>query len=203
MKFLKKSEFVYRDIEPFDWYQRYGGIKDIITQYLQPGFQILNIGCGNSLLAEEMYEDGYHNITSIDFSKIVIEQMNAMYKEKIPNLKFEEQDIRKMPYHDCCFDAVIDKGTLDSILCGDSSGPNAEKALKEIYRVLNPKGVYIVVTYGLPEQRLEYFKRPEFKWTPILHKVAKTTISTQAVVAAEDKNEKNFHYIYILKKNDE
>ena len=24
------------------------------------------------------------------------------------------------------FDAVIDKGTLDSILCGDGSGPNAE-----------------------------------------------------------------------------
>ena len=38
----------HRDKEPFDWYQRYSGIKDIITQYIQPTFQILNIGCGNS-----------------------------------------------------------------------------------------------------------------------------------------------------------
>ena len=165
-------------MEPFDWYQRYGGIKDIITQYMRPDFQILNIGCGNSLLAEEMYDDGYQHLTNIDFSKIVIDQMQEMYKEKIPSLKFEEVDIKKMPYNDHCFDAIIDKGTLDSILCGDSSGPSAEKALREIYRVLNPKGVYIVITYGLPNQRLEYFMCPEFRWTHTLHKVAKTTIST-------------------------
>ena len=32
------------------------------------------------------------------------------------------------------------------------------------------------------------------------HKVAKPTISTSAVVAHEDKNEKNFHYIYVMRK---
>ena len=37
-----------KDKEPFDWYQRYGGIRDIITQYVQPTFSILNIGAGNS-----------------------------------------------------------------------------------------------------------------------------------------------------------
>ena len=61
-----------RDKEPFDWYQRYTGIKDIITQYIQPTFQILNIGCGNSRLAEEMYEDGYQHLTNIDISFTVI-----------------------------------------------------------------------------------------------------------------------------------
>ena len=28
----------FRDKEPFDWYQRYTGIKDIVTQYIQPTF---------------------------------------------------------------------------------------------------------------------------------------------------------------------
>ena len=37
-----------KDKEPFDWYQRYSGIRDIITQYVQPTFQILNVGAGNS-----------------------------------------------------------------------------------------------------------------------------------------------------------
>ena len=27
-----------KDKEPFDWYQRYSGVKDIITQYVQPSF---------------------------------------------------------------------------------------------------------------------------------------------------------------------
>ena len=72
--------------------------------------------------------------------------------------------------------------------------------LQEIYRVLSPTGVYICITYGLPEQRMDYFRKPEFYWNPIQHKVAKPTISTSAVVATEDKNEKNFHYIFVMRK---
>ena len=37
-----------KDKEPFDWYQRYSGLKDIVTQYVQPTQNILNVGCGNS-----------------------------------------------------------------------------------------------------------------------------------------------------------
>ena len=72
--------------------------------------------------------------------------------------------------------------------------------LSEIYRVLSPTGVYICITYGLPEQRMDYFRKPDFYWNPIQHKIAKPTISTSAVVATEDKNEKNFHYIYVMRK---
>jgi len=46
-----------------------------VTQYIQPTFQILNIGSGNSRLAEEMYEDGYQHLTNIDISFTVIKQM--------------------------------------------------------------------------------------------------------------------------------
>ena len=39
---------VFREKEQFDWYQRYTGLKDIVTQYVQPSYQILNVGAGNS-----------------------------------------------------------------------------------------------------------------------------------------------------------
>ena len=61
-----------KDKEPFDWYQRYSGIKDIITQYIRPEFNILMLGCGNSKMSEDMYEDGYENILNVDVSDIVI-----------------------------------------------------------------------------------------------------------------------------------
>ena len=39
-------------------------------------------------------------------------------------------DVRQMTtFESGTFDAVIDKGTLDSILWGDSSGPNSEQML--------------------------------------------------------------------------
>lgn len=39
-------------------------------------FKILNVGCGNSPLPEDMYDtDGFVNITNTDLSKVCIEQM--------------------------------------------------------------------------------------------------------------------------------
>ena len=98
-----------------------------------------------------MYEDGYQHITNIDISFTVIKQMQEMYKEKCPNLAFKHMDVRSLQYEEGTFDAVIDKGTFDSILCGDGSGPNADQMLQEIYKVLSPTGVYIAISYGLPE----------------------------------------------------
>ena len=66
-------------------------------------------------------------------------------------------DCRSMNYDDGAFDAVVDKGTFDSILCGDGSGPNADQMLNEIHRVLSPNGVYICVSYGVKDTRLKYF----------------------------------------------
>lgn len=42
---------------------------------------MLDIGCGNSRVAEDMVMDGYFDILSIDFSRIVIDQMEDRYKE--------------------------------------------------------------------------------------------------------------------------
>lgn len=35
--------------------------------------KILNLGCGNSILPEELYDKGYKSIFNIDISSIVIE----------------------------------------------------------------------------------------------------------------------------------
>ena len=46
----------FRDSEPFDWYQRFSGIKDIITTNVDKENRVLYIGAGNSRLPEEMLE---------------------------------------------------------------------------------------------------------------------------------------------------
>ena len=95
---------------------------------------------------------------------------------------------------------MIDKGTFDSILCGDGSGPNAAQMLAEIFRVLSPKGVYICISYGTSDQRLRYFQSTDFDWQLSQHMVAKPTISTSSVVSAQQQDDRNFHYVYILRK---
>ena len=82
-----------RDPEPFDWYQRYSGIKDIISENIRQESKILNVGCGNSRLSEEMFDDGYHNQMNIDISNVVIKAMQEKYKDKGPNFKYLVADI--------------------------------------------------------------------------------------------------------------
>ncbi len=37
-----------RQLDAFDWYQTYTGIKDMITQYMSKSDKIINLGAGNS-----------------------------------------------------------------------------------------------------------------------------------------------------------
>ena len=147
-----------------------------------------------------MYDDEYQNIVNIDISFTVIKQMQERYKEDYPNMPFKQMDVKALAFQENSFEAVIDKGTLDSILCGDGSGPNAAQMLSEIYRCLTPNGVYICISYGVKDQRNDYFVNKDFKWTVSHHQVAKPTISTSQVVASEKNDEKNFHWVYIMRK---
>ena len=110
-------------------------------------------------------------------------------------------DARSLQYEDGSFDAVIDKACFDSILCGDGCGPNSEAYLNEIHRVLSPNGVYICITYGVPDNRLGHFNKKEYDWTVFTQKAAKPTISTSTVISAAEKDDnKNFHFVYIMRK---
>ena len=183
--------------EPFDWYQVYSGFKDIISSSISKKDKILNVGCGNSRLSEELYEEGFEDITNIDFSPKVITSIEEKYKTKYPKMVFKVMDVLNMQeIQTGSFNIVFDKATLDSILCGDNSGNNAEKMINEIYRILAPGGKYICITYGDPEHRKKYFETQQ--WSNLsVDKIAKpnTNISNN-----EDINNKNFHFIYVMKK---
>lgn len=147
-----------------------------------------------------MYAEGYTNIQNIDISYTVVKQMQEMYKDG-KEMVYKQMDVKNMTgFGDGTFDCVIDKGTLDSILCGDGSGPNAHMMLSEIHRVLNANGVYICISYGVKDQRYEYLSNKDFDWQTLHHMVAKPTISTSQVVASEKNDEKNFHWVYICRK---
>lgn len=60
-----------------------------------------------------------------------------------------------LDFPDESFNSVVDKGTLDSVLCGEGSTANVAKMCMEISRVLKPNGVYFICSYGVPDNRLQ------------------------------------------------
>merc|ERR1712028_113470 len=152
------------DKEVFDWYQRYDGIKSLITRFVEPESRVLMVGCGNSRLSEEMYEDNIKDITNIDISDTCIVDMKKRCVA-MEDMRWHTMDVLKLPFNEGAFEAVIDKGTMDSILCGEGSTKNVAVMCKHISRVLKPGGAYIVVLYGQPDYRMNYFAKPEYNWT--------------------------------------
>lgn len=116
-----------------------------------------------------MLEEGYNDITNIDISPLCTKAMVQKYKEKSEALKYIQMDVKTMEFNENSFDAIIDKATFDSVLvtihqiqCGENSTVNAGKMISQVYRVLKQDGVYIIISYGQPEYRLNYLEKPEF-----------------------------------------
>ena len=73
-------------------------------------------------------------------------------------MQFKVMDATKMDFQDEEFDLVIDKGTLDALICG----PDLEipcKLIIEMMRVTKKKnGKIILISHGSPEGRRIIFK---------------------------------------------
>eukprot|EP00356_Strombidium_inclinatum_P012707 CAMPEP_0170490806 /NCGR_PEP_ID=MMETSP0208-20121228/9574_1 /TAXON_ID=197538 /ORGANISM="Strombidium inclinatum, Strain S3" /LENGTH=94 /DNA_ID=CAMNT_0010766261 /DNA_START=292 /DNA_END=576 /DNA_ORIENTATION=- len=78
---------------------------------------------------------------------------------------YEVMDVCDLKYPDNYFDVVIDKSTIDAILCGDNAFLNTAIMLKEGQRVLKVDGKYIAISYGKPSTRSFHFERKFLSWT--------------------------------------
>ncbi|KAI9282622.1 S-adenosyl-L-methionine-dependent methyltransferase [Sporodiniella umbellata] len=151
----------------FDWFKTYADLKPLLNEAI-PNKQakILMLGCGNSTLGEDMYLDGYKNITNIDYSKTVIENMKTRCSDK-PEMTWLEMDIRDLKFENESFDIVIDKGTMDALMCdrGDVWDPSEELIrevkgeVDEVERVLKVQGIFLYITFGQPHFRKRHLQR--------------------------------------------
>ncbi|KAG2436046.1 hypothetical protein HYH02_011757 [Chlamydomonas schloesseri] len=145
-----------REPAAFDWYQGFGGLSAILRHVFPLDSSLLHVGVGSSRLQEEMARAGWRHIVNVDYSKVVIKHMAELHKD-LPQLEYRVADVRSMPeLGDRSFDGVLDKGTLDAILCGEGSAVHATAMVMESYRVLKPGGALMLVTYGDPLSRLPY-----------------------------------------------
>ena len=134
----------------FDWLEDWHSLKSMLSEIMKPDSKILVVGCGNAELSENMYDDGFHNISNIDISSVVIKQMSERNKDRT-EMKYEVMDCTNMKFPDNYFDIAIDKSTIDALLCGDNAYLMVAKLTKEVQRVLKTDGVYVAISYGKPE----------------------------------------------------
>jgi len=144
--------------KPYDWYATWNtntGSHVMIKDHIKPHMpssvaSILNIGCGNSRLPEELAHDGYTGIMNIDISKTVIDKMAASFAA-VSALTFERMDLLDLSFPDGSYDVVFDKGTLDALYAG--AAKSVMVAVAQIFRVLRPGGLFVSMSFGVPSNR--------------------------------------------------
>ncbi|GAB5366592.1 hypothetical protein AAMO2058_001156400 [Amorphochlora amoebiformis] len=147
----------------FDWYTDYRSLKPYLEELVDEDSRILNIGCGNSNLPRDLALDGYGDVTSIDISKLCINRMKKRSSEakesSVQSLKWVQMDASRLSFSEYSFDLVIDKGTLDALVCSNDMLPTIRKIISEAWRVLRTGGCLVVITYGSPNTRMPFFQQ--------------------------------------------
>uniref|UniRef100_A0A1D1YQ75 Methyltransferase-like protein 13 n=1 Tax=Anthurium amnicola TaxID=1678845 RepID=A0A1D1YQ75_9ARAE len=204
----------------FDWYQLYSALRPLVRTFVPTSSRVLMVGCGNAVMSEDMVKDGYEEIMNIDISSVVIDMMRKKHAH-VPQLKYMQMDVRDMSFFpDDSFDNVIDKGTLDSLMCGINAPISASQMLGEVNRLLKPGGNFMLITYGDPSVRVPRlnqegcswkitlyiiprpgYKSPKGSSSPIKSNMEPVALTEGGLLPAgfvlEDPDS---HYIYVCKK---
>jgi len=154
----------------YDWLGDYNSFKDLIHKHVKKDDKILMVGCGNSKLSQQMFEDGYRYILSTDISEVCIENQRLNF----PHLEWQVADLRRMEnLKNETFDVVIEKATLDALLVtekspwhpSDEAQNNIDQCLCEISRVLkSKKAKFLSLTFAQPHFRMPFYSKTKYKW---------------------------------------
>jgi ubiquinone/menaquinone biosynthesis C-methylase UbiE len=184
--------------ESYDWYQDYGTLKSFLDPYMRDKqVEILIPGCGSSTLGGELYNAGYQNITNVDISEVVVNQMTDKYGD-CTEMEFNAMDARAMELiPDACFDVVIDKGLFDSQLCAEDRMKSLDKLMAEMYRVLKPGGAYLIISHGPPSTRVNHItSRSKFM---VEHTGLPRPMHPKMQKKKDDESRKN-HFMYACRR---
>jgi 2-polyprenyl-3-methyl-5-hydroxy-6-metoxy-1,4-benzoquinol methylase len=101
----------------------------MLSEHLEPGMSVLELGCGTGYFTRELARSGAE-IVAIDVSPELLEI--ARSNSSAPNVRYEIQNAYRLNYPDAVFDSVVGSSVLHHL--------EIDPALREIYRVLKPGG---------------------------------------------------------------
>lgn len=150
----------------FEWYGDFDEVAQHLLKSVAKTDNVLVIGCGNSDFSSDFYDKGYQNVTNLDFSELVIQEMIAKNLSR-DKMKWDVGDMTNLSaYPTGSFDVVFDKGALDALMSTDTAEVR-DKAIcmfEEINRVLQSNGKYVCITLAekfIIETLVNYYTKLE------------------------------------------
>jgi ubiquinone/menaquinone biosynthesis C-methylase UbiE len=166
-EFVRKSFTTEKTVSDYTKAVREIGLweseKIMIEKYFNPESRILDIGCGAGRTTIGLYKLGYHLVEGLDLSEAMIIQARRISKELNYNIAFSVGDAACLDFDDDTFDAALFSFNGIMQIPGRE---NRIKVLKEIRRILKPKGYFLFSTHdrdGSKEYE-SFWKEEKRKW---------------------------------------
>lgn len=138
----------------FDWYATFQELEPLFQEHCPPTQdpEVLMVGCGNSGLSADMHKAGYRRIVNIDIAAAAVEKM----KQRCHDLGLEwlVMDATALEFEAGRFDLAVDKGTADAMLHSPCAGGTAEAMVAEVWRILRPGGLFLLVSHSAARQEV-------------------------------------------------
>lgn len=122
-------------------------------KYVSPEKSILDVGCGYGRTLSELNEQGFKNLTGVDFSQAMINRGLKLH----PQLNLLKNDGDDLPFPDNKFDAVL----LIAVLTCTANPEEQRNLISEISRVLKSSGILYINDYLIndDQRNLERYQK--------------------------------------------
>ena len=123
------------------------------THCLNKNAEILNLGCGAGRETFALYRMGYHHVSGVDCTPVLLETARNRVKTSGFNIQFNLAFSHKLPFPDSVFDVV----TMFYNLYGHIT-PHSERlrSLAEVRRVLKPGGLVLMSANSILDNWLAF-----------------------------------------------
>jgi len=119
---------------------------------------ILDVGCGYGRTLDKLHENGFNNLTGVDFSGKMIKRGLKLH----PYLKLLKNKGDDLPFSDKSFDAAL----LIGVLTSNIHNRKQKNIISEITRVLKDEGILYISDFLLnhDERNLQRYRKYENKY---------------------------------------
>ena len=121
----------FAEEDSYEWLLSFTQIQEfILSRIPSKSSRILIVGCGNSNFSSDLYDVGYHDITNIDFSNVVIEKM-ALKNSERPEMRWVFMDMTELSaFDDGSFDVILDKASMDALMVDEEDVWHPQKGIR-------------------------------------------------------------------------